>query len=171
MTRAPGRAWVFGDAVDTDLLAPGDAMKLPPDALARQCLRAVAPRFAHDVRPGDVIVAGTGFGIGSSREQAAESLKRLGVAAILARSYGRIFWRNAINLGLPALVLPLPADIADGDAVEVDVAAARWTNLTRATDGLAEPLAEHLLDILARGGLLGWLERRPPQTEATGATA
>jgi 3-isopropylmalate/(R)-2-methylmalate dehydratase small subunit len=99
-----GRAWVLGDDIDTDQLAPGPYMKSPIAELARHCLEAADPRFAAEVRPGDVVVAGRNFGIGSSREQAAKALLTLGVAAVVARSFGGIFRRNAINLGLPALV-------------------------------------------------------------------
>ena len=94
-----GRAFVFGDSVNTDALAPGGLMKHPIAVIASHCLESVDPSFASTVRPGDMVVAGKGFGIGSSREQAAEALKHLGVAAVLARSFGGIFYRNALNSG------------------------------------------------------------------------
>jgi 3-isopropylmalate dehydratase small subunit len=125
-----GRAWVFGDKIDTDVLAPGHLMKLSAEDLATHCLEAIAPDFARTVRPGDVIVAGRSFGIGSSREQAAVSLKILGVRAILAVSYARIFWRNALNLGLPALTMEEAGEIRDGDLVAVDPASGRIENAT-----------------------------------------
>ena len=95
-----GRAFVFGDSIDTDLLAPGAYMKRPVEELAQHCLEAIAPDFARTVQPGDVLIAGRGFGMGSSREQAAQALKILGVGAVLASSIARIFYRNAI--GKPA---------------------------------------------------------------------
>lgn len=97
-----GRAFVFGDNIDTDVMAPGTLMKLPPEELAQHCLAAVDPDFARTVAKGDFVVGGRSFGIGSSREQAAVSLSLLGVRAVIARSFARIFWRNAINLGCRA---------------------------------------------------------------------
>jgi 3-isopropylmalate dehydratase small subunit len=108
----PSRAWVFGDKIDTDVLAPGALMKLSPDALARHCLEAVRPAFAKEVRPGDLVIGGASFGIGSSREQAAQSLRLLGVKAVIAKSFARIFYRNAFNLGLPALICPSRRDFS-----------------------------------------------------------
>ena len=94
------RVWRFGADIDTDLLAPGHAMKHGIDRIAQHCLEVVRPEFARDVRPGDVIVAGPNFGIGSSREQAAAVLVKLGVVAVIAPAYSGLFFRNAFNLGL-----------------------------------------------------------------------
>ena len=98
-----GRAWFFGDDIDTDVLAPGIHLKKDIPELAKHCLEAVTEDFASLVQPGDIIVAVYGFGIGSSREQAAQVLVELGVKAVVAKSFARIFYRNAINLGLPVL--------------------------------------------------------------------
>ena len=98
-----GRAWILGDGIDTDVLAPGAYMSASLDILSSHCLAAVRSDFASAVRPGDVILAGSSFGVGSSREQAAEALKNLGIRAVIARSLGGIFQRNALNLGLPAI--------------------------------------------------------------------
>ena len=106
-----GRAFVFGDNVDTDLLAPGAYMKSSARELASHCLEALDPSFPSSVRQGDLVVAGANFGMGSSREQAAVSLKLLGVSAVLATSFARIFFRNAINLGVPAVVFRQAAEI------------------------------------------------------------
>jgi 3-isopropylmalate/(R)-2-methylmalate dehydratase small subunit len=160
MTGAAGRAWVFGDRIDTDLLAPGHLMKLPAEEMARHCLAAIAPGFAGSVRPGDIVVAGRSFGIGSSREQAAVSLKLLGVGAILAQSFGKIFWRNALNLGLAALVMPQAAEIADGDRLTVDAEAGRVENLTTGAVHDIQPLPPHLLGIVRAGGLMPYLKER-----------
>ena len=132
MTGTPkqGRAFVFGDNIDTDVLAPGSLMKLAPEALATHCLEAIDPSFAGAVRQGDVLVAGANFGLGSSREQAAVSLKILGIQAVLATSFARIFWRNAINLGLPALVFPQAGEIVSGDRLSLDIASGRIENLS-----------------------------------------
>lgn len=168
MTQSPreGHAFVFGDNIDTDVLAPGSLMKLSPEALATHCLEAVDPAFARDVRPGDVLVAGANFGLGSSREQAAVSLKILGVQAILATSFARIFWRNAINLGLPAIVFPESAEVRAGDRLALDIPAGRVANLTQNRSYEIQPLPSHLLDMIADGGLIPHLKRRLQGTAA-----
>ena len=160
MTDEAGRAWVFGDGIDTDVLAPGHLMKLSAEELATHCLEAIAPGYAAEVRPGDIIVAGRSFGIGSSREQAAVSLKILGVRAILATSFARIFWRNALNLGLPALTMPSAAEISQGDRVKVDPASGRIENLTAGKVYQVQPLPPHLLAIVDEGGLMPFLKSR-----------
>lgn len=155
-----GRAWVFGDGIDTDVLAPGSLMKLPPEELAKHCLAAVDARFAAEVRPGDVVVGGRSFGIGSSREQAAISLKLLGVRAVLAESFARIFWRNAMNIGLPVLFFPLAREVAGGDLLRVDPAGGLVENLTQGRRYPVQPLPSHLLDIIGAGGLMPYLKQR-----------
>jgi 3-isopropylmalate/(R)-2-methylmalate dehydratase small subunit len=100
------RVWRFGENVDTDALAPGAYMQFGVEVLAQHCLKRLRPEFCQEVQRGDVIVAGAGFGIGSSREQAAAVLVHLGVAAVIAPSFGGLFFRNAFNLGLLALVSP-----------------------------------------------------------------
>jgi 3-isopropylmalate/(R)-2-methylmalate dehydratase small subunit len=155
-----GRAFVFGDNVDTDVLAPGKYMKVPVEELARHCLEAVAPDFARTVRPGDVVVAGRNFGMGSSREQAAQALKILGVTAVVAKSFGGIFLRNALNLGLPVMVCPTTQDIRQDDKIAVDLVNGRVTNETTGKVLSGEPLPAFLLDMLADGGLVPHLEKR-----------
>jgi len=151
---------VFGDSVNTDAMAPGSLMKHPIATIASHCLKSVDPSFASTVRPGDVVVAGKGFGIGSSREQAAEALKHLGVAAVLARSFGGIFYRNALNLGLPVLVCAEVEGISAGDLVHVDAATGVIDNKTRGTRLTAAPLPPFLLAMIADGGLVPHLEKR-----------
>ena len=155
-----GRAFVFGDGIDTDLLAPGHAMKLAPAEMARHCLQAVDPAFAATVQAGDVVVAGANFGHGSAREQAALSLKTLGVAAVFAISFARIFYRNAINAGLPALVLAEAGEISAGDEIAFDVASGWMEDRTTGRRYLTQPLPSHLLAVIADGGLLPHLKRR-----------
>ena len=159
-TSKTGRAFVFGDNIDTDVLAPGSLMKLSPEALATHCLEAVDPGFAGAVRPGDVLVAGANFGLGSSREQAAVSLKILGIQAVLATSFARIFWRNAINLGLPALVFPEAREVVDGDHLTLDTASGRIENLTQNRSYEIQTLPAHLLEMIANGGLIPHLKHR-----------
>jgi len=98
------RAWVLGDNIDTDVLAPGRYMKLGIEEIAAHCLEAVLPSFSKEVKTGDFVIAGRNFGCGSSREQAPAALKHLGIAALIAESFAGLFYRNALNLGLPALV-------------------------------------------------------------------
>lgn len=156
--KVTGRAWVFGDDIDTDVLAPGIYMKLPPEQVAQHCLEAVDPAFAANVRPGDIVVGGENFGMGSSREQAPQALKILGVGAILARSFARIFYRNAINLGLPALFFREADRVSTGDRLELDLAAGRVRNLTTGTAYAVEPMPAHLLDMIKVGGLMPHLK-------------
>ncbi len=161
-----GRAFVFGDNIDTDLLAPGHAMKLEPREMARFCLEAVDPQFASVVRRGDIVVAGANFGMGSSREQAAISLKLLGVAAVFAQSFARIFYRNAINIGLPALVLPEAGEIAAGDEIGFDLEQGRADNRTQGRAYAFQALPPHLLAVIRDGGLTEHLKRRFNGTRA-----
>jgi 3-isopropylmalate/(R)-2-methylmalate dehydratase small subunit len=159
-SREAGRAWVFGNNIDTDVLAPGHLMKLSAEELATHCLEAIAPNFAAEVRQGDFIVAGSSFGIGSSREQAAMSLKLLGIRAILATSFARIFWRNALNLGLPSLTMPDAAEIRQGDLIRVDPASGLIENVPSGRRYTVQPLPAHLLNIVEEGGLMPFLKRR-----------
>jgi 3-isopropylmalate/(R)-2-methylmalate dehydratase small subunit len=155
-----GQAFVFGERIDTDVLAPGHLMKLAPEELARHCLEAVDPDFARTVRAGDFVVAGAGFGIGSSREQAAVSLRVLGVGAVIAPSFARIFYRNAVNLGLPALFCAEAGTIRAGDRLSVDPEAGRVVNHTQAVELAATPIPAHLMDMVRAGGLLAQLRQR-----------
>jgi 3-isopropylmalate/(R)-2-methylmalate dehydratase small subunit len=155
-----GRAWIFGDDVDTDAIAPGAYMKSGIDELAQHCLETLDPAFARGVRPGDVLVAGRNFGAGSSREQAAQALKHLGVAALVAPSFAGLFHRNALNLGLPVLVCPDAGTIRPGDRLRVDPEAGRIENLSRGETLACEPIPAHLMQMLRDGGLLAHLEKR-----------
>ncbi|WP_397403257.1 3-isopropylmalate dehydratase [Phenylobacterium sp.] len=161
-----GRAFVFGDNIDTDVLAPGSLMKLSPEALATHCLEAVDPDFARTVRPGDLLVAGANFGLGSSREQAAVSLKILGVRAVLATSFARIFWRNAINLGLPALVFPQAGEVRAQDLLSLNIQDGCLENLDQNRSYAIQPLPSHLLTMIADGGLIPHLKRRLQGSDA-----
>lgn len=154
-----GTAFVFGDRIDTDVLAPGPYMREPLAVLASHCLEAVDPDFAGQVRPGDIVVGGESFGIGSSREQAVQALAELGVGAIVAKSFARIFYRNALNLGLPALVCA-DLEAARGDELEVRPAEGRILNHSSGRQFACEPIPPQLMEIVAGGGLMPWLERK-----------
>ncbi len=163
------RAWVFGENIDTDALAPGLYIKGPVEELARHCLEAVDPAFAAEVCAGDVVVAGRNFGIGSSREQAVQALKILGVSAVIAESFGGIFYRNALNLGLVAVVCPSTAAIKSGDRLVVDAFAGTVRNETQNESYVCEPLPSHLLSMIEDGGLVPHLEKRFAVERSTGS--
>jgi 3-isopropylmalate/(R)-2-methylmalate dehydratase small subunit len=159
-TRAAGaRVWSLGPDVNTDALAPGHAMKHGLDVIARHCLESVRPDFATGVRPGDVIVAGSGFGIGSSREQAASALVQLGLAAVVAPSFGGLYFRNAFNVGLLLLTCSRAGELQEGERIAFD---ARAGTLGRADGTLLpiEPIPGFLLDMVEAGGLLPQLQQR-----------
>jgi 3-isopropylmalate/(R)-2-methylmalate dehydratase small subunit len=154
-----GKAFVFGDRIDTDVLAPGPYMREPMSVLASHCLEAVDPDFAREVQRGDIVVGGDSFGIGSSREQAVQALAELGVGAIIAKSFARIFYRNALNLGVPALVCA-DLEVSRGDALEVRPVEGRIINHTTGREFACEKIPTELMEIVAGGGLMPWLERK-----------
>jgi 3-isopropylmalate/(R)-2-methylmalate dehydratase small subunit len=155
-----GRAHVFGDDVNTDYIISGKYKfkTLDMDELARHCMEDIDPDFSIRVQAGDFIVAGGNFGCGSSREQAPLVIEHAGVGAVLARSFARIFFRNAINKGLPAVECDT-SDIQAGDELEVDLGAGKVTNLTRDMELEIIPLPGVMMDILAEGGLTEYLKR------------
>ena len=165
-----GRAWVFGDNIDTDVLAPGRYMKGPIEAAAPHCLESVDPDFAGRVAPGDFVIGGGNFGLGSSREQAAQVLRILGVAAVIAKSFGGIFYRNAFNLGLLAVICPEAGRIDAGDRLALNAEAGVLHNLNSGARYPCEPVPAHLLTLIADGGLIPQLERRFKSDGGKGTT-
>jgi 3-isopropylmalate/(R)-2-methylmalate dehydratase small subunit len=156
---ASHRVWRLPDNVDTDQLAPGQAMKFGMPELAQACLGHLRPDFASGVRRGDVIVAGANFGLGSSREQAASVLVHLGVAAVIAPSFSGLYFRNGFNVGLLLLVCERAAEIQEAEAIGVD---ARGCRIVRA-DGTVlpcEPTPDFLMDMVDAGGLLPHLKQQ-----------
>jgi 3-isopropylmalate/(R)-2-methylmalate dehydratase small subunit len=153
------RVWKLGADIDTDVLAPGHAMKHGIDKIASYCLESVRPEFAAQVRPGDVIVAGPNFGIGSSREQAAAVLVKLGVAAVIAPSYSGLYFRNAFNVGLLLLTCAEAETLNEGEAIVLD-ADARWVQAPDGRRLACETIPEFLLDMVRSGGLLPTLRQR-----------
>lgn len=154
------RVFLVGDNVDTDQLAPGQYMRGGIEAIARHCLEAVRPDFASTVKPGDVLVGGENFGIGSSREQAAEALRHLGVACVIARSFAGIFYRNAINLGLPVLVGRDLDAVAEGDACLFSLSTGELVLTDKNRTLRLEPLPDNLKRMLSDGGLVPHLKKR-----------
>lgn len=165
-----GRSWVLGDNIDTDVLAPGQYIKLPMEELAQHCLESVDVGFAGQVKAGDIVVAGSNFGIGSSREQAAQALRVLGVAAVVAESFGGIFFRNAINLGLPVFTPVKSAssatavfhlsDIKAGEPISLDLQQAMLVCPESGIRIELQALPDFLMDMLRAGGLVAVLEKR-----------
>jgi len=160
ITRA--RVWRLGDNVDTDQLVPGRYLSLTdPLDLAAHCLEGVRPEFAREVRPGDIVVAGENFGCGSSREHAPIAMKALGISCLVAASFARIFFRNCINLGLPALTSrEAVADIYDGDEVRIDLNMGTIENLTRGSAFQSPPLPPFLTDVIHAGGMTEYVRRQ-----------
>jgi 3-isopropylmalate/(R)-2-methylmalate dehydratase small subunit len=155
-----GRAFKFGDSISTDLIIPGRYAHLRSNLpeLARHVLEDADPAFVDNVRSGDFIVAGKDFGLGSSREHAPLVIKMAGVSAILAKSVARIFFRNAINLGLPVLLCDTDA-INAGDELEVDLAKGVITGHTIQTELSFNKIPQVMLDILDEGGLIPYIHK------------
>ncbi len=159
VTKATHRVWRLGADIDTDLLAPGHAMKHGIDIIAKHCLEAIRPDFAAGVQRGDVLVAGPNFGIGSSREQAAAVLVHLGVVAVIAPSYSGLYFRNAFNVGLLLLTCAEAESLAEGEQIALDTAAPEI--VAPGPRRLAcEPVPGFLMDMVRAGGLLNQLRQR-----------
>lgn len=160
-----GRIFLLGDDIDTDQLAPGQFMKEGIDVLAAHCLETVWPGFAEQLVPGDFVIAGRNFGMGSSREQAAEALKYLGVQAVIAQSFGGIFYRNAINLGLPVLLAQNTDSIHNGDSASLALQEAQLLVFKAAQPALEtvvplQAVPPNIQQILKDGGLVAHLKKR-----------
>lgn len=168
--RFEGRTWVFGDEINTDDMYPGFAMKLTTEEAAKHMFDASRPDWPSRVRPGDIVVAGRNFGLGSSRP-VAQLFVTLGVAALVAEQYNSLFLRNALNYGLPAITLPGARDfITEGDVVALNIEDGVIRNRTRGEERRAEPFPEFIIQILRNGGLISQLEgagylRTPVQRE------
>jgi 3-isopropylmalate/(R)-2-methylmalate dehydratase small subunit len=155
-----GRAFKFGDSISTDHIVPGRLAHLRSNLpeLARHVLDDADPTFAARVKPGDFIVAGRNFGLGSSREHAPLVIKLAGVGAVLAKSVARIFFRNAVNQGLPVLICDT-AQIDDGDELAVDLAAGTVDDITNGNKLLFSRIPQVMLDILDEGGLIPYIQK------------
>ncbi|AEA47264.1 3-isopropylmalate dehydratase small subunit [Archaeoglobus veneficus] len=155
-----GRAWKFGDDISTDHITPGRYYHLRSNLpeLAKHVMEDANPDFAKLVKPGDFIVAGKNFGCGSSREHAPRVIKLAGVSAVLAKSFARIFYRNAINIGLPLLIVDTNG-IDEGDQLEVNLSTGEVKNLTKGTSISARPLPDVMIRILQEGGLVNYVKK------------
>ena len=160
--RLEGRAWKYGDNVDTDAIIPARYLNVStPEELAVHCMEDIDPSFAGAVQPGDVVLAGENFGCGSSREHAPLALKGAGVSCVVARSFARIFFRNAINVGLPILECPAAVDGAEqGHRLEVALETGEVRDLTTGHTHQAEPYPPFMMEIIDAGGLVPYTRQR-----------
>ena len=155
-----GKAWNYGDDINTDFILPGIYLELTdPKEIGKHAMEGIDPSFVDKVQPGDVVIGGRNFGLGSSREQAPIALKYSGVSAVIAESFARIFYRNAANLGLPALECPnVSKEIETGDTVEVDIEAGKII-----VNGKKElefiPVPPFMMEILEVGGLREYIKQ------------
>lgn len=155
MQEITGRVWTFGNSIDTDAITPGAYVDAPLEEMVMHVLESVCPDFPSRFEKGDIIVAGTNFGCGSSRETAPEALKAMGVGAIIAGSFARIFFRNAVALGIPVMqVGQSPRGFTRGDVIRVNIEDALVKNLTTGEVLAGTPLYRDIMDILRAGGII-----------------
>ena len=154
-----GRVWKFGDNVDTGQMAIGQYTRQGVEVYSAHCLENLRPEFSKEVEPGDIIVAGKNFGSGSSRETAVLALRYLKVGAVVAEFFSRLFFRNAINLGLPVIEYINTAQINHGDVVELYPMQGKIVNITQQDSYQVQVLPDHLMKIIQAGGLVPYLEQ------------
>ena len=155
-----GRVWKFDHNVDTDVMAPWTSLGQPWEE-RRKVILHNRPGFSDQVKPGDFIVAGRNWGCGSSRENAPANLKELGLAAVVAESFGRIYFRNSVAIAFPNIACPgIHEAFEEGDEIELDLETARVRNLTRSTEIQGQPYTEEMLNIIEKGGLMNVLKER-----------
>ena len=160
--RAQGHVLKYGDHIDTDVIIPARYLATQDEKeLASHCMEDIDTSFTKRVRPGDILVAGWNFGCGSSREHAPIAIKASGVSCVIAKTFARIFYRNAINIGLAILECEAASDgIAEGDEVAVDFDTGVITNLTKGETYQAEPFPEFIKDMIQKGGLMASIQAR-----------
>ena len=167
-----GRVWTLGRDVDTDQIISGKYLTIiDPNELKKHVFEIALPEFARDARSGDILIADENFGCGSSREHAPQAMRAIGVGAVVADSFARIFFRNAINLGIPAIEAPgVRALFSSGDTIRIDLPNGSVTNVTRGRSIAFPPLPAHLLSLLEAGGLVETVRRKlEAQRAETGA--
>lgn len=154
-----GEIWKFGDNVDTDAIVPGQYLDAPIAEIVPHVFESINPKFAVEVKKGDIIVAGKNFGCGSSRENAPAALKEMGIGCIVAESFARIFFRNAVAIGLPVISCrDVSSMFEDHDHASINLPEAMIENTTRETVTAANPLSEEMIRIIERGGILNLLK-------------
>lgn len=155
--RIKGKIWKFGDDVNTDVITPGKHENLSMKEMIRHCLESVDPDFSKNVQTGDILVAGENFGCGSAREIAPQALKHLGVGAVIAKSFARTFFRNAIAIGLPVLISrEAQKNCSPGDIFEVDLQHSQINNGSKGRNIPVEPIDELLFEILIKDGIFSY---------------
>ncbi len=155
-----GKVWKYGANVNTDEIIPARYLNVStPEELARHCMEDIDPEFAQRVQPGDIIVATTNYGCGSSREHAPMAIKGAGVSCVIANTFARIFYRNAINTGLPILECPAAEEIEAGQTLEVELETGRIHNLDTGQTFDAEPYPEFMMGIIQAGGLIEYTRK------------
>ena len=156
------KAHKYGNDVDTDVIIPARYLNTSaPEELATHCMEDIDPTFAGRVKPGDILVAGRNFGCGSSREHAPLAIKASGVSCVIAETFARIFYRNALNIGLPIMECPSAANaIAAGDEVSVDLETGEIKDITTGQAFHAEPFPTFMMELIAAGGLAAYLKGR-----------
>jgi 3-isopropylmalate dehydratase small subunit len=171
MEKLHGRVWKYGPNINTDVIIPGRYCHITdPKELARYCMADLDTEFVNKISPGDIIVAGGNFGCGSSREVAPLSIKASGIGAVVAPSFARIFYRNAINIGFPIFEsAEAYEEIAEGDDVEIDPNTGTIRDLTNGKQFKAAAFPDFLQAIIARGGLRGYAEEQLAQTASPGS--
>lgn len=154
-----GKAWVYGDNIDTDIIIPAKYLVTSdPETLAKYCMEPIDESFSKEVSSGDIIVAGSNFGCGSSREHAPIAIKGAGVSCVIAKSFARIFYRNSINIGLPILECSETDKIFKGDLLEVDLTKGTIVNKTRNETYFAKPFPPFLQKLIKLGGLVPYVQ-------------
>jgi 3-isopropylmalate/(R)-2-methylmalate dehydratase small subunit len=156
-----GRVWKFGDHVDTDLIIPARYLNVSDEhELAKYCFADVRPDFVKEVRAGDIIVAGVNFGCGSSREHAPWAMKAAGVGAVIAKSFARIFYRNAFNIGLPILESEEAAEaFSEGERISADLDTGEIKTTDKEARVFAKPVPDFMREIIRAGGLVAYIKR------------
>lgn len=155
-----GKAWKFGDNINTDLICPGPYMRLPLDQIGQAAMAGIDPDFHKKISKGDIIVAGANFGSGSSRELALLALKMAGIGGIVAKYFGRIFYRNCIALGFPIIECDEAFNKVDeGDELEIDFSTGVIKNLTKNEEYRGTKYPEEFLEIFQAGGIIPWIKR------------
>jgi len=156
-----GKVWKFGDNIDTDVIIPARFLNISDrKLLAMNCFADLRPDFSKGVGPGDILVGGSNFGCGSSREHAPLAIKESGIGAIIAKSYARIFYRNAFNIGLPILESKEAVDsIVDGDRISVDLITGEITNMGKGLTFSTKPIPDFMRDIILAGGLVEYVKK------------
>ncbi len=157
-----GRVWKFGDHIDTDVIIPARYLNTSdPYELAKHCMEDADPEFASKVKEGDIIVAGENFGCGSSREHAPIAIKYAGISCVVAKSFARIFFRNALNTGLPIVECPEAVEnTEEGDELLIDLEEGKIVNITKNLTFNITPMPKFMMDLIKSGGLISYIKEQ-----------